>query len=119
MYAAQIANYLGGEAVDPFNEHVSGSVRALILQISKDLPEIADNLMKQDTNLREIVVHTLRMRFALGSLKDEECHKSTQGRHIGLLLQLYGPEFPEEVDGPSRATRLNGLLRDRRHVPCA
>jgi hypothetical protein len=110
VYAGQIVNHLAGDVFDPFDERASEAVRRFALHINEETPEIADNLMKQDRNLRELIVQTLRMRLILGSSKDENFQKTTQGKHIGLLLRQYGPECSEQVDEKRYSALVNTLM---------
>lgn len=110
VYAAQIVNYLAGDLIDPSDEQIPEPVRRFALQINEEIPEIADNLMKQDKQLREIVVQTLRMRFSIGSAQDADFPGSKGGKRVALLLQLYGSEFPDPANEHRYMSAVDNLV---------
>ena len=110
LYASHIINYLIGDLLNPVDEKVSEPHRNWALQIKKEIPKVADNLMRQDRTLRQLVVQTLRMRLALGSMLDPQFQSGYQGRHIGFLLQLYGSEFPEQTNEAEYQGVVNHLV---------
>jgi hypothetical protein len=110
VFATQVVNFLMGHVFDPFDTHVPEGVRSFALEISGEIPEVAFNLMRQDKNLRELVVYTLRMRLVLGSVQDGKFRETQEGERIGQLLQLYGGEFQEEVDEQRYTALVNNWI---------
>lgn len=91
-HAAKVVNYL---------LNAEGDIR----QISG----LAEHEMKEDQDLRELVVYTQRMLLVLGQWlyekKNEDFMDSEQHRRIQELLGKYGGEFPDQVS-PEKYTEL-------------
>lgn len=109
--SAQVVNYLCGEPLEPSDLNRSADVRLFALEIQSDLPEIADNLMRQDRNLREVIVYTLRMRLILNTATNSDFGATPQGLLVEELLRQYGPEFDTAVDERRFAALVRNLNR--------
>jgi hypothetical protein len=106
VIAGQVVNYLTGEDLDAASDNLDEKVKTMIAALRPDVPEIADNLMSQNRELREIIVHTLRMRLVLNlHYQAGEAAASGLEKRITDLLMNYGPEFQEELT-PRRYNQL-------------
>lgn len=111
VYSGQVVNFLTGELFESFPEGVPDAVGVASLRIADEVPTIAANLMKQDRNLCEVVVYTLRMRVILGCSYEPGFLSTQQGERINFLLQTYGREFKDDaVDERRYAAIVNNLI---------
>lgn len=104
LVAAQVVNYLTGEDLTSIPIEVEDDeVKAAILAVRPAIPKAADDIMRQDQGLREIIVETLRMRLILNAhYRFEEMVESGLEQRISDLLQVYGNEFTDHELTPRR-----------------
>ena len=98
VLAAQVVNYLQGEDLEQIYVNASNSNKAVIDRIKKQIPKRADDLLKANKSVRELIVYTLRMKVVLKfALVGEAYLESPEKFRIETILKKYGAEYPKEA----------------------
>lgn len=102
VLAAQVANFLRGEAIEDVIANSAEPLKSQICRIKDLIPEYAHDAMTTSRSVREVVVATLRMRTVVTfGLVGEAYLKSDEKQRIERVLSIYGAEFPKETDPKS------------------
>lgn len=107
VLAAQVVNVLFAEHPTSV-DGMADDKAAKICAAQREAPEVAMNLMRQDANLRQLIVEALRIRLLL--LFEMQGFAGTERDRVLIepMLELYGKEFPEEP----KPARLRHLVRN-------
>jgi len=98
VVAANVVNYLQGEDIEEIYQKTTGRLRATLGQIKNQVPQKADNLLKTNEKVKQLIVYTLRMKVVLNfSLYGKDYLLSSEKVRIENILKEYGPEYPEEA----------------------
>lgn len=112
VLAAQVANFLKGDAIEDVIANCAEPLKSQIRRIKDRVPEHAYAVMATSRSVREVVVATLRMRTVLAfGLIGEAYFQSDEKNRIERVLSTYGPEFPKEID-PKRYVAMARRFRD-------
>jgi hypothetical protein len=95
----QVISYVFADDPNAYDHDLPKEQIKLIKDIRKTLPEDSHELMMSNKEIRQIVVYTLRMRLLLkGMIEGADWVNAVEGKRVWNILQIYGDEFPEEVD---------------------
>ncbi len=103
IIAAQISNYLVGDDLDAKpNKEVPKETVVIIKEIKPKVVDYATDFMKSDKGIRELVVYTLRMMFALIGiadmrLDDHGIWSKPEIVRIREILNVWANEFPDSI----------------------
>ncbi len=99
-FIGQMIQYLFAEDPNDYGEADAEQIKR-IKRIRKTLPEDSHEIMMRGDGefSRKIVVYTLRIKTYLHTMIDGvEWLKTPDGKRTWDILQIYGGEFPEEVN---------------------
>ncbi|HEY5562926.1 MAG TPA: hypothetical protein VIK72_14430 [Clostridiaceae bacterium] len=100
VLAAQVISYLLGEDIEGEALRSKDVVfKAVFEKTKNEIKQYAQNKMKNDLEVRKLIVYTLRMGMTIqaGILGNKYLVTPEYKRKSSLLLK-YGHEFPEEVN---------------------
>ena len=100
VLATLVASYLLGEDIQGEALHSKDVVfKAVFEKTKNEIKQYAQNKMKNDLEVRKLIVYTLRMGMTIqaGILGNKYLVTPEYKRKSSLLLK-YGHEFPEEVN---------------------
>ena len=97
--AAQIVNFLTGEAINDCYQKADDSMKLKIDKIRDRILPCAHDKMKKDYKARELIVYTLRMSEVFDFAIKKEAHLDSEQHKSRLdILSTYGAEFPIEAN---------------------
>lgn len=112
-FIGQMLQYLFAEDPNDFGEAPPEQIKR-IKQVRKTVPaDSYEIMMREDGKFsRQIIVYTLRIKTYLHTmLEGAEWIDTPDGKRTWDILQIYGAEFPEEVDDKAFNKLVKQVLR--------
>lgn len=118
--SVQVDRYLMGEKLYDINDEMDMRAKEFVIEMRdskpEEIPQIAEKLMDNDKELRELVVYTLRKKMIIAMMVSKgsagDYFKTDEGKRIAHLLDKYGGEFKEELNLHKYDELVNKLITE-------
>lgn len=97
ILAAQVVNYLTGVDIDSYIQNANDeTIKIKIGKIKNIVKQSADEKMRNDNEVRKLIVYTLRMDITINSgIHGKKYFSTDEYKRKFELLSKYGSEFSE------------------------
>lgn len=118
--SVQISRYLVGEELYDLYDDMDEKAKKFVVEIRdnkpEEIPHLAEELMNNDKDLRELIVYTLRKKMILAQMISKDSpgayFETDDGKRVTPLLDKYGGEFKEQLNVRKYDDLVNKLITE-------
>ena len=104
--SVQVDRYLLGESLYDINNDMDEKAKDFVIEMRdnrpNEIPRLAEELMDNDQELRELVIYTLRKKMILSMMLSKNSagsyFETDEGKRVTPILDKYGREFKEQLN---------------------